>query len=55
MKRRDMVLAGVLRWEAGDLIWGLWVSSLCVGAQLVGTTAGNIPLRTLSARPVFDL
>ena len=49
MKRRDMVLdglafvitvvlAGVLRWEAGDLIWGLWVSSLCVGYAYIVTS-----------------
>ena len=23
--------ASILRWEATDIIWGLWVSSLCVG------------------------
>jgi len=49
MQKRDVVLDGLafavtvvlaawLRWEAGDLIWGLWVSSLCVGyAYIVAT------------------
>ncbi|MBP8305288.1 MAG: hypothetical protein KBE04_14315 [Phycisphaerae bacterium] len=26
-----VLLAAVLRWQAKDLIWGLWISSLCVG------------------------
>jgi len=33
-----VVLAAVLRWEAGDLIWGLWVSSLCVGYAYIVTS-----------------
>ncbi len=49
MTKRDVVLDGLafaatvvlaawLRWEAGDLIWGLWVSSLCVGYTYIVTT-----------------
>lgn len=26
-----VLLAALLRWQAKDLIWGLWISSLCVG------------------------
>lgn len=26
-----VILAAVLRWQAKDLIWGLWISSFCVG------------------------
>jgi hypothetical protein len=48
VKRRDLVLDGVafvvtlglafwLQWEARDLIWGLWVSSLCVGYAYIVT------------------
>jgi hypothetical protein len=28
----------VLRWEAKDLIWGLWISSLCVGYAFIVKT-----------------
>ncbi|MBL7077587.1 MAG: hypothetical protein ISS31_08950 [Kiritimatiellae bacterium] len=49
MQRRDLVLDGLafvvtvglaawLGWEAKDLIWGLWVSSLCVGYAYIVTT-----------------
>jgi len=39
-----LVFASLLRWEARDMIWGLWISSLCVGyAHIVtGIVAGTI-------------
>ncbi len=39
-----LVFASLLRWEARDIIWGLWISSLCVGyAHIVtGIVTGTI-------------
>ncbi len=38
-----IVLAGALRWEATDLIWGLWASSFVVGyATIVSTIAVGV-------------
>ncbi len=38
-----IVMAGVFRWEATDLIWGLWLSSLVVGyATIVSTIVVGI-------------
>ncbi len=33
-----IVLAGALRWEATDLIWGLWLSSLVIGYTTIVAT-----------------
>ena len=32
-----VICAAVFRWEARDVIWGLWVSSLCVGYAYIVT------------------
>jgi hypothetical protein len=35
--------ATALRWEATDVIWGLWISSLTIGyATIVSTVAGGV-------------
>jgi len=33
-----IIMAGVFRWEATDLIWGLWLSSLVVGYATIVST-----------------
>ena len=39
--------AVILRWEAKDLIWGLWISSLCVGyAFIVRVIVGGVMARS---------
>jgi hypothetical protein len=38
-----IILAGVYRWEATDLIWGLWASSLVIGyATIVATISVGV-------------
>ncbi len=38
-----IILAGVFRWEATDLIWGLWASSLVIGyATIVATISVGV-------------
>jgi hypothetical protein len=57
-----VLLAAALRWQAKDLIWGLWVSSLCVGythivmSIVAGVrTANGVPTAAATAGGVFLL
>ncbi|MBL8751888.1 MAG: hypothetical protein JNK15_01200 [Planctomycetes bacterium] len=43
-----IVLAGTLGWRTGDLVWGLWLSSLVIGylslvVGIVGADTGKVP------------
>ena len=36
------ISAIVFRWDARDIIWGLWISSLCVGYAFIVAARSSI-------------
>ncbi len=51
-----LILASVGRWEARDLIWGLWCSSLCVGyAYIVTAIVAGVVRAEARSRVLFAL